>query len=146
VFIAAARDLGEVRPLWSRQCAGLPGGDHHLVAGVHAQLAHGAARRHSRPAVHLGTTGSTNTPKTVPVPIVALASFQAYLEFGLDVRADDVFWNAADPGWARGLYYAILGPLAAGDAAPQAAQVGRRNRRGTTPARIRCRAAGPGSS
>jgi acetyl-CoA synthetase len=30
------------------------------------------------------------------------------------VSADDVFWNAADPGWAYGLYYAILGPLAAG--------------------------------
>jgi acetyl-CoA synthetase len=48
------------------------------------------------------------------VPVRALASFQAYLEFGPDVSADDVFWNAADPGWAYGLYYAILGPLAAG--------------------------------
>ncbi|WP_093358112.1 AMP-binding protein [Saccharopolyspora kobensis] len=64
--------------------------------------------------VQLFTSGTTGTPKGVPVPIRALASFQAYLEFGLDVRADDVFWNAADPGWAYGLYYAILGPLAAG--------------------------------
>ncbi|WP_235883292.1 AMP-binding protein [Saccharopolyspora elongata] len=64
--------------------------------------------------VQLFTSGTTGTPKAVPVPIKALASFQAYLEFGLDVRADDVFWNAADPGWAYGLYYAILGPLAAG--------------------------------
>ncbi|SDZ31798.1 acetyl-CoA synthetase [Saccharopolyspora shandongensis] len=64
--------------------------------------------------VQLFTSGTTGTPKAVPVPVKALASFQAYLEFGLDVRADDVFWNAADPGWAYGLYYAILGPLAAG--------------------------------
>ncbi|MEV0081378.1 AMP-binding protein [Saccharopolyspora sp. NPDC050642] len=64
--------------------------------------------------VQLFTSGTTGTPKAVPVPIKALASFQAYLELGLDVRADDVFWNAADPGWAYGLYYAILGPLAAG--------------------------------
>ncbi|MEV0704289.1 AMP-binding protein [Saccharopolyspora sp. NPDC050389] len=64
--------------------------------------------------VQLFTSGTTGTPKAVPVPIRALASFEAYLEFGLDVRADDVFWNAADPGWAYGLYYAILGPLAAG--------------------------------
>lgn len=64
--------------------------------------------------VLLFTSGTTGTPKGVPVPVRALASFQAYLEFGLDVSADDVFWNAADPGWAYGLYYAILGPLAAG--------------------------------
>jgi acetyl-CoA synthetase len=64
--------------------------------------------------VLLFTSGTTGTPKGVPVPVRALASFQAYLEFGLDVSADDVFWNAADPGWAYGLYYAVLGPMAAG--------------------------------
>ncbi|MFF9778779.1 AMP-binding protein [Streptomyces sp. NPDC013978] len=64
--------------------------------------------------VRLFTSGTTGTPKGVSVPVKALASFQAYMEFGLDVRPDDVFWNAADPGWAYGLYYAILGPLAAG--------------------------------
>ncbi|KUO05682.1 AMP-dependent synthetase [Streptomyces caeruleatus] len=64
--------------------------------------------------VQLFTSGTTGTPKGVPVPVRALASFQAYLEYGLDVRRDDVFWNAADPGWAYGLYYAVLGPLAAG--------------------------------
>ncbi|MEU9454445.1 AMP-binding protein [Streptomyces sp. NPDC048277] len=64
--------------------------------------------------VKLFTSGTTGAPKAVPVPVRALASFRAYLEFGLDVRPDDVFWNAADPGWAYGLYYAVLGPLAAG--------------------------------
>ncbi|MFD4180821.1 AMP-binding protein [Rhodococcus sp. NPDC058514] len=66
------------------------------------------------PLVQLFTSGTTGTPKGVPVPVRALASFHAYQEFGLDVRRDDVFWNAADPGWAYGLYYALLGPLAAG--------------------------------
>ncbi|MBA4022940.1 MAG: AMP-dependent synthetase [Gordonia sp.] len=64
--------------------------------------------------VELFTSGTTGTPKGVPVPVRALASFHAYQEFGLDVRPDDVFWNAADPGWAYGLYYALLGPMAAG--------------------------------
>nr|EJI97910.1 AMP-binding enzyme family protein [Rhodococcus sp. JVH1] len=66
------------------------------------------------PLVQLFTSGTTGTPKGVPVPVRALASFHAYLEFGLDARPDDVFWNAADPGWAYGLYYAILAPLASG--------------------------------
>ncbi|MGW0174972.1 AMP-binding protein [Rhodococcus sp. NPDC003322] len=66
------------------------------------------------PIVQLFTSGTTGTPKGVPVPVRALASFHGYMEFGLDVRSDDVFWNAADPGWAYGLYYALLGPLASG--------------------------------
>ena len=66
------------------------------------------------PLVRLFTSGTTGAPKGVPVPLKALASFQAYLEYGLDVREDDVFWNAADPGWAYGLYYGILAPLVAG--------------------------------
>lgn len=64
--------------------------------------------------VQLFTSGTTGTPKGVPVPVRALASFHAYLDFGLDVRDDDVFWNAADPGWAYGLYYALLAPMSAG--------------------------------
>ncbi|MBJ8342107.1 AMP-binding protein [Antrihabitans sp. YC3-6] len=64
--------------------------------------------------VELFTSGTTGSPKGVGVPVRALASFHAYQEFGLDVRADDVFWNAADPGWAYGLYYGLLAPLASG--------------------------------
>ncbi|GAA1236339.1 acyl-CoA synthetase [Prauserella halophila] len=62
----------------------------------------------------LFTSGTTGTPKGVPVPVRALASMERYLLDALDVRPEDVFWNAADPGWAYGLYYAILGPLALG--------------------------------
>jgi acetyl-CoA synthetase len=62
----------------------------------------------------LYTSGTTGTPKGVPVPLRALASFCSYMRYGLGVDEQDVFWNAADPGWAYGLYYAILGPLALG--------------------------------
>ncbi|MCF8571136.1 AMP-binding protein [Gordonia sp. HY002] len=64
--------------------------------------------------VQLYTSGTTGKPKGVPVPVRALASFQAYQHFSLDVAVDDVFWNAADPGWAYGLYYAVITPLVAG--------------------------------
>ncbi|HSJ22167.1 MAG TPA: AMP-binding protein [Nocardioidaceae bacterium] len=64
--------------------------------------------------VRLFTSGTTGTPKGVPIPVKAIASFVTYLEYGLHVTEDDVFWNAADPGWAYGLYYAIIAPMAAG--------------------------------
>jgi acetyl-CoA synthetase len=66
--------------------------------------------------IELYTSGTTGSPKAVPVPVRALAAFRAYLHYGLDVAEDDVLWNAADPGWAYGLYYAVLGPLAHGRA------------------------------
>ncbi|GAB2651646.1 AMP-binding protein [Prescottella soli] len=87
-----------------------------LVAGYSADDPRGAAvaMGGDAPIVRLFTSGTTGTPKGVPVPVRALAAFRSYIELGLDVREDDVFWNAADPGWAYGLYYALLGPMASG--------------------------------
>lgn len=64
--------------------------------------------------VELFTSGTTGAPKAVPVPLWAVSSMLGYQEFGLDHQERDVFWNAADPGWAYGLYHAILGPLGLG--------------------------------
>ncbi len=64
--------------------------------------------------VELFTSGTTGAPKGVRVPLWAVSSMLVYQEFGLDHQESDVFWNAADPGWAYGLYHAILGPLGLG--------------------------------
>lgn len=60
------------------------------------------------------TSGTTGHPKGVEVPVKALTAFATYMRFGLDVRDDDVFWNIADPGWAYGLFFALVGPLLLG--------------------------------
>ena len=64
--------------------------------------------------LQLYTSGTSGSPKAVGVPGRAIGAFIAYMRYGLDVTDKDVFWNAADPGWAYGLYYGIVGPLAVG--------------------------------
>ncbi|MEV8547371.1 AMP-binding protein [Streptomyces sp. NPDC051572] len=66
------------------------------------------------PVIELFTSGTTGSPKGVPVPLRAVAAFAMYQEYGLDHRPSDVFWNAADPGWAYGLYFSLVAPLALG--------------------------------
>jgi acetyl-CoA synthetase len=82
-----------------------------------------AAQQAGFPAARLGgdaafiniyTSGTTGKPKGVVVPLRALASFRAYCEFALDLRTDDLYWCAADPGWAYGLYYGILAAFTTG--------------------------------
>ena len=65
----------------------------------------------------LFTSGTTGAPKGVGVPLKALRAFLLYMTYGLDLRADDRFWNIADPGWAYGLYYSAIGPLLLGSTA-----------------------------
>jgi acetyl-CoA synthetase len=60
------------------------------------------------------TSGTTGAPKGVPVTVRGLAHMLMYMHYGFDLRDDDVFWNAADPGWAYGMFYAIAAPLAGG--------------------------------
>jgi acetyl-CoA synthetase len=66
------------------------------------------------PLIQIYTSGTTGEPKGVIVPLRALAAFRAYAEFGLDLRPDDLFWCAADPGWAYGLFFGILATLSTG--------------------------------
>lgn len=64
--------------------------------------------------IEVYTSGTTGKPKGVVVPLRAWAGFQAYGEFGLGLTQEDVFWNAADPGWAYGLYFGVIASLTNG--------------------------------
>ncbi|ALG74817.1 acetyl-CoA synthetase [Azospirillum thiophilum] len=60
------------------------------------------------------TSESEPTPLGVPLPVKALSGIEQYMRIGLDLRDDDIYWNMADPGWAYGAYYGLVGPLLLG--------------------------------
>jgi acetyl-CoA synthetase len=84
-----------------------------LLAGSRSSVA-AVAVGGDAPIVQIYTSGTTGTPKGVLVPLRAVASFHAYADYGLGLLRDDVFWNAADPGWAYGLYFGVIAALSIG--------------------------------
>lgn len=68
------------------------------------------------PFLMMFTSGTTGPAKSLYVPISAMVPFVQYMRDSIELRPEDGFWNIADPGWAYGLYYAIIGPLALGHA------------------------------
>jgi len=73
-------------------------------------------RKGDDPFLLLFTSGTVGLAKGVAVPLKALLSFMAYMRYGIGLRAEDAYWNVADPGWAYGLYYGVVGPLLLGHA------------------------------
>ncbi|MCO7520331.1 MULTISPECIES: AMP-binding protein [unclassified Pseudomonas] len=73
-------------------------------------------RRGDDPFLLMFTSGTTGPAKPLEVPLRAIVAFQGYMRDAVGLRADDNFWNLADPGWAYGLYYAVTGPLSLGHA------------------------------
>jgi acetyl-CoA synthetase len=68
------------------------------------------------PFIVLFTSGTTGPPKGVRYPLRLLMAVAVYMRDGLDLQPSDRFWNVADPGWAYGMLYTIVGPLLLGHA------------------------------
>ncbi|NLD00617.1 MAG: AMP-binding protein, partial [Gammaproteobacteria bacterium] len=66
------------------------------------------------PFLMMFTSGTTGLAKPLEVPLRAIVAFQRYMIDAVGLRADDSFWNVADPGWAYGLYFGITGPMSMG--------------------------------
>lgn len=66
------------------------------------------------PFVLLYTSGTTGTPKAVLYPLALLLPVGIYMRDAIDLEPADRYWNIADPGWAYGMLYAVVGPLMLG--------------------------------
>ena len=66
------------------------------------------------PILTMFTSGTTGLPKSLHIPVRAIAAFKRYMLDGIGLTAGDRYWNLADPGWGYGIYYAVIGPLALG--------------------------------
>jgi len=68
------------------------------------------------PFIMLFTSGTTGKPKGVRYPLSLLLPVAAYMRDAVDLQTQDAYWNVADPGWAYGMLYAVVGPLLQGHA------------------------------
>jgi acetyl-CoA synthetase len=66
--------------------------------------------------VVLFTSGTTGSPKGVRWTLNHLLSIATYMRDGIGLQPEDHYWNVADPGWAYGMAYAVIGPLLLGHA------------------------------
>jgi acetyl-CoA synthetase len=57
------------------------------------------------------TSGTTGKPKGAVHVHGAVLSHHVTGQFALDLKAGDVFWCTADPGWVTGTSYGIISPL-----------------------------------
>lgn len=55
------------------------------------------------PALHYYTSGTTGPAKGVVHPHRFIVALPAFIQVTGDIRAGDVYWNTADPGWLTGL-------------------------------------------
>ena len=60
------------------------------------------------------TSGTTGPPKGAVHVHEAVVAHHATGRFALDLRADDMFWCTADPGWVTGTSYGVIAPLTLG--------------------------------
>jgi acetyl-CoA synthetase len=66
------------------------------------------------PALLHFTSGTTGKPKGVVHVHRAVIAHYATARLALDLRAQDVFWCTADPGWVTGMSYGVIAPLTCG--------------------------------
>src|SRR5262249_32321730 len=92
----------------------LVGGDFTAALAGQSPNATPAMLRGDDPFLILFTSGTTGSPKAVRWPLRALLNIAIYMRDAIGIRAEDHYWNVADPGWAYGMAFAVVGPLQQG--------------------------------
>jgi len=131
--IGDAKVLVTTAELYDRRVAeiigSLPALEHVLIVGertVPGTISLATALAGSSPDFEIGptdrqdmallhfTSGTTGTPKAAVHVHEAVVAHHVTAALALDLRADDVFWCTADPGWVTGTSYGIIAPLTHG--------------------------------
>lgn len=60
------------------------------------------------------TSGTTGKSKGVGVPAKSLLVKWLYMTYAVGLKPSDKYWNTADPGWAFGLFWGVIGTLLLG--------------------------------
>ncbi|MFQ3673294.1 MAG: AMP-binding protein, partial [Aggregatilineales bacterium] len=98
-------NMEEGRDFWYHDLAGLP------IASTRCET---EVMDAEDPLFMLYTSGSTGKPKGI---LHTHGGYQVYvsttLEWAFDLKDDDRYWCAADPGWITGHSYIVYGPLSA---------------------------------
>lgn len=87
--------------------------DFHLAIAQESPEFEDVLRDRDDPAALIYTSGSTGQPKGGTLAVNFLAAIRPYIQYGLNLRCDDVLWPTGDPGWGYG-FVCYLGGLAAG--------------------------------
>ncbi|WP_051727790.1 acetate--CoA ligase [Nocardia brasiliensis] len=66
------------------------------------------------PALLHFTSGTTGKPKGAVHVHGAVVAHLVTARYALDLRAGDIFWCTADPGWVTGMSYGVIAPLCLG--------------------------------
>jgi acetyl-CoA synthetase len=111
---AALPDLGVVL-LTDGADPDVPGGHDldELLATRPATFDVAATRPDQLALLHF-TSGTTGTPKGAMHVHEAVVAHNATARLALDLRAEDVYWCTADPGWVTGTSYGVIAPLTIG--------------------------------
>ena len=86
---------------------------HTLMAAAGEQPLMAETQPEDRALMHF-TSGTTGKPKGALHAHAAVAYHKYSGRLALDLKAGDVFWCTADPGWVTGMSYGIISPLVNG--------------------------------
>ena len=111
------KDLTTLEHVLLTDCSGEPPAGTSDLATAMVQASDSAVMARTKPedmALLHFTSGTTGRPKGAVHVHEAVVAHHVTGRLALDLRADDVFWCTADPGWVTGTSYGIISPLTNG--------------------------------